>query len=275
MISFKQFLSEAQVQAMAPGEDISDAELLDFIDEHCGMALIALDSGGPVLYRGFNKDVKLSIMDPSTGERKSENTTNWYTKFFDTNSENTDWPKRSKSFICSTDRVRARSYSDGGEDSTAILLPFDGVKIAEIIADDLWATRLTLGDIETTYTRLNSVWAIMFQTSTVPTFSEAKSMLDALDEATLYERFVDQNAWNYLSADMRMTKRAAMEVEMIEDKGIARKILEDCLENFYTFSKQTNNFKLHNEMGAQDGHHECWFSGKCVVVPRSKWELIQ
>lgn len=274
MISFKQFLSEAEVEPMAPGEPIADEDLLDFLDEHCSAALAMVDAGGPVLYRGFSKNQQLSVLDPSTGTRKSENTTNWYTSFFDTNPANAAWPKRSKSFICSTHKSRASSYSDGGQDSVAILLPFDGVSVAEILADDMWSVRPVIHGLETSYTRMNSAFSGLFQTSKVLTYEEAKSRINGMSDDELYQTFMD-NSFSFLAADSHRTARIKVEDQLNRDKSFARVLLNEILEKFYTLDNMNRDFKLHSGMGAQTDQHECWFAGKCVVVPQSKWSLIR
>lgn len=93
------------------------------------------------IWRGVkNHDEPILKIDPSTGVRQSQNTTNYYTELMDHNPHYNGWPKRSRSLICTTDFKRAVNYSDSGRDSVYAVFPGRGAKVAVCPGMDIWET---------------------------------------------------------------------------------------------------------------------------------------
>jgi hypothetical protein len=154
--TFKKYLQEKKVTKLEVEKIKKPDDLLDVALSSAGVALedfmrqVSLFSrygGHPnlrkitALYKGWRTSKKPGIYDSTNAERKSQNTSNYYTRFFDTNPANAAWPKRSKSFICSTNFDRAFSYGGDSYDKFTLLLPFDGVKIASVGLPDMWDVR--------------------------------------------------------------------------------------------------------------------------------------
>ena len=260
MMSFKTFL-EAEIKPIDPGEDIDRRELLAFLRENCSNAWNSFNSGGQILYRGFTHRVKTEVKDPSTGIRSSENTTNWYTSFLDTNAANSAWPLRSRAFICSTSETRAETFADGEPDQTAIVFPFDGVKIAEILTDDLWEVHPSNPlDMDKSIQFFNRLWPNVLNMRKPVNFDEAKTLImtGLSDEEIVEAMTAFIGEW------------APKQVENISEKTPEqiRQLLVDLLNEVYTYESQPKWFKLHGSMESiTNGERECWFSGKCVLVP--------
>ena len=103
------------------------------------------------LWRGMsNHTQKMFVVDPSTGVRKSNNTRNYYTEFFDHSPYMQGWPKRSQSFICSSGTSYARGYGYGG--GLYALFPFNGVKIAVCPERDMWETPVYIPSMNQQFT---------------------------------------------------------------------------------------------------------------------------
>jgi hypothetical protein len=77
------------------------------------------------------------IVDTSATERKSENTSNYYTMILDNNPYCKDFPKRGRSFIGTTSYTTAAAYSHRGNGLYA-MIPFDGTKIGVVNEKDIW-----------------------------------------------------------------------------------------------------------------------------------------
>lgn len=119
-------------------------ETVRLLNEHCSESVSMIYKP---LWRGMSNHTQpVVVVDPSSGERKSQNTTNQYTMLMDHCPGYDGWPKRSKSFICSTDAVNASVYSSSrqGVGGTYALFPFDGVKIAVCPLDDMWDTHVNI-----------------------------------------------------------------------------------------------------------------------------------
>lgn len=93
---------------------------------------------GQKIYRGVKVKEKKPIffISPSKVERPSKNTTNFCTAILSCLPSWKDYPKRSRSIICSFDKGYAFGYSYGGNDT--IVLPKNGAKIGVCNQSDYW-----------------------------------------------------------------------------------------------------------------------------------------
>lgn len=125
MISFKRFISEETLK-LKPWEeaDVEERAALEEINKHCTDALRAFSTGA-VLFRGISEQAKFRKVDPSTGMRTSRDTNNIYQLMFDAAEDFANYPKRSKSLICSNDESLAGVYGE-----KHVVLPYNGTKLA-------------------------------------------------------------------------------------------------------------------------------------------------
>lgn len=156
-MKISEILSEAAVVRYQK-EEI--ANIIDYLWDHCGDALSVLASTPEYpLWRGFRsvspETHSAFMFDPSTGTRRSENTTNHYTLLMDNSPYMKGWPKRSKSIIASTSNTFASGYGDA-----YALLPHDGTLFGICPYQDIWMTSVQLprlGIDKTTFPMINRI----------------------------------------------------------------------------------------------------------------------
>ena len=125
---FKQFLLNEDKRSKSITED----EAISLLNKHCRQAMNNFFVGHPI-YRGLKNNNYYLWIDPSDFERKSANTKNYYTLLIDNSPYWKDYPKRSKSIICTMDNNTAIEY---GHDY--IVFPYDGAKIGICPQEDFW-----------------------------------------------------------------------------------------------------------------------------------------
>jgi len=93
---------------------------------------------GTPMYRGLpSYKGDFLIVSPANFERVSRNTDNYYTLLMDNLPQWREYPKRSKSIICSTSYEIAQEYS-GEENSLYVVIPKVGSKIGVCSDADIW-----------------------------------------------------------------------------------------------------------------------------------------
>ena len=148
----------------------------DFVRENCMDALM----NPTIIYRGIGRtesaalDSFGSLVTPANSERKSRNTTNWYTVILDSNPDMFQYPKRSKSLICSTDIHYAEDF--GGR--VAIMLPVNGSKIGCVNEFDLWEAEPTLFGTSLKIQDMNHLWQELSVRSKYELKATAESFMD-------------------------------------------------------------------------------------------------
>lgn len=104
----------------------------------------ALQDGFEGIWRGDKNLGYYFILDPAATPRQSRNTLNYYTIIIDQSNAWKDYPKRSRSAICSTRFGKARSYDKAGWGAERgslglyCVLPINGGKIGCCPQDDIW-----------------------------------------------------------------------------------------------------------------------------------------
>lgn len=158
--TFKNFL-EAHTGLSDPrvASPVDNVELaMDIINEQCSDCAWMVTKKTP-FWRGDTSDKFLTgvrqtgfaVTDSSVTVRKSENTSNFYTVILDNIEGRSDFPKRSRSFIASTDQARAGAFGGWNrKENLLALIPFNGTKIGFVNANDMWDTEITMyGRVET------------------------------------------------------------------------------------------------------------------------------
>lgn len=114
-------------------KEISKEEAFKLLKTKCSAAL----KGTPI-YRGIERfDGDYGYADPrhSPVARISRNTENYYTFMIDNSPAWKGWPKRSKSFICSTDDMKASGYGNMMQ-----VFPVNGTKIGVCPMSDIFSS---------------------------------------------------------------------------------------------------------------------------------------
>lgn len=117
---------------------INRDEFVKLARTHCKDALKSyVVEGKNFIWRGDNNSGTFFKGDTSSSApRVSRNTSNYYTLWFDNHPDWKDYPKRSKSFICTNDEVYAMVFGS----SHKVILPYDGVKIGVCPRGDMWGS---------------------------------------------------------------------------------------------------------------------------------------
>ena len=144
-MKIKEIITEEQVSPYTK-EKLDPDVIMEKLFTDCSEAVSSGFLDFPI-WRGFKSlGVKFAKLDPSQGERKSQNTSNHYTMLMDNSPYMKGWPKRGRSFICSSGYSYPSSFG-----SVYMMIPFDGVKIAVCPYRDLWATPLSFPEFNRKY----------------------------------------------------------------------------------------------------------------------------
>lgn len=157
MITFKNFiLTEAKrdpaLTHVYNPKPVSAQAIVDWCEEHAPQFL--RNAKHAQLWRGMGKHVS-GIIDTNAFNRKSANTYNYYTLWMDNHPSWKDYPKRSKSLICTTSYEVASGYG-----AVKLIIPADKNTVGVCASDDLWGAfrhLSTLVGSPTHETSLNTV----------------------------------------------------------------------------------------------------------------------
>ena len=259
--SFKQFLMEAAVGAPLKivGHGNDAATLTTLFDTHCSDAEWMIERNTP-LYRGVRNDVydDITTVDPTQTERKSENTSNYYTLIFDNLPERAKWPKRSKSLIATT---RLRVAEDYG--TARVVIPFNRVKIGCINSDDMFDTRLNLtngANIEP----INQLWRALGLSAFDWNDWIAFDKLPAEELESRYDQVIAKQGDVYYFS----RKQAAALFDVLRQDGFLRGV-----QRLYSNANlQPHHSVVTTKRGLAQAHGEVWVGGPCIMVSRHLWE---
>lgn len=250
-MTFKQYLQEASV-GFEPAYNAGElTALVDIVRDNCKDSIWMIKENKPI-WRG-SLDTSFegagAVVDTTATQRRSQNTSNHYTVIFDNHPDRKDFPKRSRSFICSTDMQRASSYARNNNERTFAIIPFDGAKIGAVNSKDMWDTVIDLfarsEDIET----FNEYWDQLDIEPTIESFEEfGKRLKDGYrDDQT---KFV--SAFPY--ADMISAS-------------------EDFMGEIWKAysAKSTGHTAYTTSTFSHIPQSEVWVGGKVVMIKKSEW----
>ena len=266
-ITFKQFL-EAKIKNY-DSTPITDGEaLIKAIEENCSQAInnIRTKRKSGAIWRGFRREVISGIDDPGSGQRASENTANFYTVFFDENPKNRDWPKRSRSFICSTDELTAANF--GHQGAATLVLPFDNTSIGVVNETDVWDKSipftLKFNGIKKVFTneieRFNFLFSDFYARIDNEFTSLKQTMQDIRDNpGQIYKSLTSKGDVNI--SDF------SVEEDTEEEDSFKQSVADqfaDQLTEMYNLSKIGCTLTKINNLDVKSS--EVWFQGKCILV---------
>lgn len=237
-----EIITEATIKPYAK-EDITE-DIFEYLKMHCS-EFIANNLDSPI-WRGSKHNVKEAfVINPASGTRKSENTTNYYTLLMDNSPYMRGWPKRSKSLICSTREEVSSSFG-----TTYAVFPFDGAKIAICPSTDLWNTMINASILG--YTR-----AI-----TWPTINYTLQRMGFEDDS--YESMIE-----YTKTPEFKQKLGAFNKDMSPDEFLP--------ELLKLMSPDQVGFEIEwvaDFVRNRYPDNEVWFSAPCVAVRRDIYEQM-
>ncbi len=232
-------------------------DLKKILDANCkqGLSFLANNTG---IFRGMTGTKDFMVVDYSKGERSSTNTDNFYTVIFDNSPYFKDYPKRSKSMICSNSIAYAENYTGWSEPYA--IIPFDGTKIAVCPRQDIWETKIPQTSVfSRSVKNLELIQYSDHFTSGKSGISSETNKLSEIQEKLKQRLNNDQ--------DFRATFKHKNVNEIIND--IFNDLHPDTLNfrlmsipNFSsTFKNSLDKFKTR-----EGGSNECWVSGPCVAI---------
>lgn len=196
-----------------------------------------------MIFRGMGDSGDYLIIDGSKGGRTSANTKNYYTLILDELLKNTQYPLRSKSIICSTDKGAAQDYGD-----LYVIIPLEGSTIGSTNHSDIW----------------NMSFNALGTKDPMVDFNDHYVTLEIKDKS--YETIVKglksvaDNDLSNFSYDSDL-KYAAKEIKNVFKN---EKTVEKDLATLY--GSIIDQFTLHNPGDALKKKSEVWIGGPCLAV---------
>jgi hypothetical protein len=276
MISFKRFLTEdTRFKTFALtnrlGDDLESAQTQFFSEmwDNCSDMIKRGKLADSYIYRGgdFFDDIDAAIGDPTTKERRSANTHNYYTYIIDNSEEWKNYPPRSRSFICSTDRGTASNFGE-----PYLYFPVNGSKIAQCPENDLWGVFggpggdvFGGGSLEEFNDRLAELFRVISpevrkHDSTLQVFLESLAAVDTEYKKQGHKAFIE-TLTDDEDHDSMYSQFISFIANGIKRTGSLRKALEDFfdpkLNGVALYA--TKNFTALNDK-------EVWTNGKCYIL---------
>jgi hypothetical protein len=143
--TFKQYIQEASVTPIKSTQ-LDLQETIKVIKKNCSDSLWMFETR-TAIWRGVKQQDSIlgkdgvAIVDTTKSERKSQNTSNWYTLIIDNHPKYKNYPKRSQSLICVNDIETAEGYG-----APMAIIPFNSAKIGVVNYPDIWGKSITMGN---------------------------------------------------------------------------------------------------------------------------------
>ena len=242
MISFKQYLLEADHK-----HEIHQEDAFDYALKHCKEAL---KLGMKPMVRGtFSDHSTAFVLTPETADdRKSANTSNYYTKILDETLGVAGYSLRSRSVIFAN-WENLHTAQDFG--TVYAVLPVDGSKIGVCPFYDIFEVEIKIGGVQHGI----NIWNGEFELRDVPDRSFAKIVSGI--EATLTPDFDPEH---HFKDDFKKIFTPGK----VKDQLLA------------AYDPKTLGFKLSTIAGIANlkGAHELWTSGKCIAIELDEYETL-
>ena len=243
-MKFKQFLNENR------SKPLKEEQSYELIKKHCKQAYNAFRKRY-IIYRGLKDNGDFLFIDPSKFERKSKNTENYYTWIVDNSPNWKDYPKRSKSIICTTSPLKSASYGN-----VYIVFPYDGSKVGICPTDDFWFSfKNTLGENNSLsyfnyrLDRIAQQFEESFQNTT--TYKQFLKIIEKLDA------YMKDEEWDYpfLPPFENQTENSLL-------KNLQKLLAPK--PNGFKVTKNFNDIPIYK---GGDGQ-ELWTDGKCILIEK-------
>lgn len=233
-------------------KELEIGKVADYLRKNCSQFLSNnLDTP---LYRGTWSEYESGAVkiDTASGTRRSENTWNYYTLLMDNSPYFAEWPKRSKSLICSTNHRTASDYG-----YVMALIPEDGAKIGIVPAEDIWHVSFDFTDI--------------FNDG----YEKHKMDYEKLPYVMKQLGFPDTSYDQLVKHTTKPSFKEAFKEKFPDSKISPEEFIPYLLEkmapeNLGMHMRTTENFRA-----AGFGRNECWVEGKCVLIEYERYEQIK
>lgn len=243
------------------GKELERHEFENLIRTSYSDAAIALTQyTNAVIYRGVWDYNGYAIVDPTKGKlRRSLNTTNEYTLIIDNSPLWKDYPKRSRSLVCSTNYKQAEMFGDVG-----IVIPKNGTNIGECPDGDFW---ISFPHLEKR-TSVRSLDEFNYNIQYLIGSGHDKNWATLRKELVSFDRELKDKGWEGLFDELSVKRSFEFGWNYEDDwemwvnvwKGSLMKTLNDL------FDPNKNRFK-HKKAGDRFGSNvELWVGGESLYL---------
>ncbi len=219
------------------------------------------------IWRGMSQYGSMFIATP--GIRKSQNTGNIYTRMLSDILPNwKDYPKRNRSFICSSSQTTAIAYG-----KEYLILPENGAKIGICPTSDIWSSfRDSVGILpnlnHTLYTMFSLACYRFGKNYDSDVFESIDNTAELLSLFELVDKYIDITSHDDLYIEIYTEKCKDIIMECKDKKIPILKQLEIKLD------PKINNFKLETiekyDINEQSMNYEVWTDSRCLFINESK-----
>lgn len=272
---FKEFLIEGKFTSSLRHN--KKTNIIKFISDNCSEYL---KNNSTPIYRGFMRDSKKVakswyIVEPSKHERTSKGDAkgNVYTLLIDSLPEWQNFPKRSKSMICSTNYSYAGNFG-----SPHLVIPFDGAKWGVCIDNDIWHSfkhaKNTLGIY-----RIDEINRELIDTVEMLHYwvDEIAKPLNKFNIKKIIKSRDPKELWDFLKVLDSVIKQVKPD-DLKDHRGYIKPAL---LHSFITFMKkygsiqkmisvalnpEYNEFELLTNKDVLPEDREVWTDSNCVLI---------
>ena len=228
------------------------------------------------IYRGVNLKPDYVVIDPTKFTRLSANTANIYMTLLDTFESWKDYPKRSKSLICSTSYDTANKYGH-----LYIVLPKNDAKIGICPKNDIWSSfyRTIDTDLHSFNYTLNEYILKLIENEFKFKFNQnyGVKLINILKSIRSINKIKDQCYINIKNKQIELEKyiMKSMFTDFIDNNKYNN--LYDYVETL--FDPVKNHFKLINIKYLDNvvdnySSRECWTDSKSLLIYKESYDKL-
>lgn len=257
MISFLQFLREESIYS--PLNELSAVDVVAWCEKHASQYLE--HAANHLIFRGMSH-VTLGTTDTSLMNRISNDTNNYYNVWIDNAPAWKDYPKRSKSLICTSASFAARSYG-----TLHLIIPADTCKIGICPNYDIWDSFYKLTEFGIT-----SIKKLDFILGQLINSIESGSEL-ASSNYQVFEEFLKKINLEWLE-DKTFMYRIADIIRGALEKSNCNNLYEFMAEYL---TPEKNDFRVtegRNYDLSNNDNNEVWIQGGCALIPISYFRRL-
>lgn len=232
----------------AKAYEVGDFDIETLLEKY-GSVIEPIAKGKQTIYRGMKSIGPFGFGDGNKMNRQSKNTENYYTLIMDNDPSWEEYPKRSKSFICSTEYSYASAFG-----VPYVVIPLENQEIGVCPSMDFWES------------------FVNFPASINRMISDlARFYLKRPISQTNYNEF--HNDLNDISKSIPLDPHVVA-VKDFEEMGYN---IGDSLYDFYVklIDPRKNNFKITTDISSIPDDREVWLSGKVLFIQMIEWRKIK
>jgi hypothetical protein len=232
------------------------------IKKHCSEILQVYKNSKARIYRGMPLYKSRYIgADSSEIIRKSANTSNYYTTIFSEHPSWSDFPKRSKSYICTNEYVTSHYYG-----LVYLAFPINGTKIGICPENDMWYSfekivgkKLHILDLPSFFDNLNYIKKYFLNQKKSINDSSLIKMKEEINQLGIDIKN------NEFSEEKNQNCRNSIRQLIISYKKSSDSLFDYIIKSLDPYKNgfevvTTSNYPFRKNSS------EVWFSGKCIFI---------